>query len=350
MLELRVVPSIIVAMTSLRPLRPLSGIALLAVSALALSACGSGQASEASAADGVSIVASTNVYGDIASAIAGDDAEVRSIITSAAQDPHEYEASAQDRLAFNDADIVIENGGGYDSFVDTLLESAGSDPHVIDAVEVSGLSPEEDGEHADEHSDEHSDEEGHAEEGHSEEGHEHVEGFNEHVWYDFHTVEKVAADLRDELSELDPDNADAYAANYDDFAAQVADLESQAEALRADAEGRHAMITEPVPLYLLTAVGLDNLTPEDFSEAVEEGADVPPRVLQETLDLFGSEDIAVLAYNAQTSDATTEEVQSAAESATVPVVDFSETLPESMTYVQWQQANLDALADALGQK
>src|SRR5699024_4706703 len=86
---------------------------------LALAGCQSTTASEQS--DGISIVASTNVYGDIAEAIAGDAAEVTSIIDSSAQDPHSYEASAQDRLAVSKADIVIENGGGYDSFMDALI-------------------------------------------------------------------------------------------------------------------------------------------------------------------------------------------------------------------------------------
>ena len=102
-------------------------------------------------------------------------------------------------------------------------------------------------------------------------------------------------------------------------------------------------------MYLLDAVGLVNHTPDAFSEAVEEGADVPPRVLKETLGLFGGpEDIAVLAYNAQTADATTEQIRAAAEAADVPVVEFTETLPQGKSYVAWQHDNLDRLATALG--
>ena len=74
----------------------------------------------------IRIVASTNVYGDLAMTIGGDLVSVTSIITSAAQDPHSYEASAQDQLALSRADLVIENGGGYDPFIDTLLDAAGS--------------------------------------------------------------------------------------------------------------------------------------------------------------------------------------------------------------------------------
>ncbi|QLQ11245.1 MAG: zinc ABC transporter substrate-binding protein [Nocardioidaceae bacterium] len=341
---------------------PLRLIAALPVLALVLAGCGSDSDDTKADADkdagsgAISIVASTNVYGDIAEVIAGDHAEVTSIITSSAQDPHEYEASAQDRLAFDDADVVIKNGGGYDSFVDTLLEASSSDPIVLDAVEISGLAPDEhdggdhahedDDEHAHEDDDEHAHEDSEDEHGH--EGHDHIEGFNEHVWYHFPTVEKVAEELSHELSELDPDNAATYQANYEAFAEQIAGLISSAEAIKATGEGRGAAITEPVPLYLLEAVGLVNHTTDEFSEAVEEGADVPPRVLQETLDMFTTEEIAVLAYNSQTADSTTEAVRAAAEAAEVPVVDFTETLPEGQSYVAWQQENLDNLAEALG--
>jgi zinc/manganese transport system substrate-binding protein len=315
------------------------GAAALPLVALALTGCGDDSGAAEGADSGrPTVVASTNVYGDIASAVAGDLAEVTSIITSSTQDPHEYEATAQDRLVFDEADLVIENGGGYDSFVDTLLEGGGGDPVVLNAVEISGLAPEEGDEHAEE---EHAEEEGH-------EGHDHIEGFNEHVWYDFHTVEKLAEEISHELGELDPDNASTYEENYQAFAEQVEKLEASAGELRSTAEGQGAAITEPVPVYLLAEVGLENLTPEEFSEAVEEGADVPPRVLQETLDLMDSGDVAVLAYNAQAEDATTEQVRAAAEAAGVPVVDMTETLPEGQTYLEWQQSNLDALAAALG--
>ena len=307
--------------------------------ALVLAGC-SGQQPQSNDGDGeISIVASTNVYGDIAESVAGDSAKVTSFITNAAQDPHEYEATAQDRLALDKADVVVKNGGGYDPFIDALLESGDAEPVVLYGVEISGLAPHDDEEESDEHADEeHADEDEHA----------HIEGFNEHVWYDFDAMAKVAEALGDELSELDPGHAKEYAANVAAFTKNVEELKQAAQKLKASADGRGVAITEPVPVYLLDAVGLVNHTPEAFSEAVEEGADVPPRVLKETLDLFGgSEDIAVLAYNAQTSDGTTEQIRAAAEAADVPVVEFTETLPQGKSYLAWQQDNLEHLAKAL---
>ncbi|TIC79315.1 zinc ABC transporter substrate-binding protein [Nocardioides sp. GY 10127] len=287
----------------------------------ALSACSSSSSSEESAP--LSIVASTNVYGSIASAIAGDDATVTSLITNANQDPHEYEATVKNQLAVSEADLVIENGGGYDDFMDKLVKASGTDATVLNAVEESGLAPA-----GSDTTDE-------------------IDGFNEHVWYDVAAVEKIAAAVRDDLSDADPDHTEDYAANYSAFVAQLNGLEKTEATLKKSYKGESAIITEPVPLYLLEAVGLKNKTPSAFSEAVEEGDDVPARVLQQLLDIIGSDDLALLAYNTQAADTTTVHVQMAAEAAGVPVVDFTETLPKGTSYVTWMKANLKSLSSAL---
>jgi zinc/manganese transport system substrate-binding protein len=279
----------------------------------------------------VSIVASTNVYGDIAAQIAGDAADVTSIITSAAQDPHSYEASAQDQLAIADADLVIHNGGGYDSFIDTLLDASGNDDvEVLDAVEISGLAPEDD-DHADEEGDDHG----------------HIEGFNEHVWYSFHSIEAVAHEIAEHLGDLDTANAATYDANYAEFAAGLEALEERAQELHDGFEGTGVAVTEPVPAYLLAELGLDDLTPEEFSEAIEEGADVPPLALDDTLQLIADGAVALVAYNEQTAGAETERVRAAAEAAGIPVVSFTETLPDGADYLSWMTDNLEAVASAL---
>jgi len=323
------------------------------VTALVLSGCASaGADSSGSAGDteGLSIVASTNVYGDIAQTIGGGDVAVTSIIDSVAKDPHSYEATAQDQLTVSTADVVIENGGGYDPFVDTLLDAAGAENVVVlNASELSGLIPGEEGSgHAEEdHAEgEHSEEE-HAEEDHAEGEHDHIEGFNEHVWYSIDAMDALAHELAHELGELDPDNAATYEDNYEAFAADLGDVTAAAAAIAADHEGDGVAITEPVPLYLLESAGLVNRTPEAFSEAIEEGSDVSPAVLADTLALFDGGDVSLLAYNEQTAGSETERVRAAAESADVPVVDFMETLPEGDSYVEWMTANLAAVSDAL---
>ena len=89
---------------------------------------GSASASPA-AASAVPVVASTNVYGDIVKQIGGDKVAVTSIISDPDQDPHSYEANTQNQLTLSKAKVVIENGGGYDDFVDRMLKSSGSPPN-----------------------------------------------------------------------------------------------------------------------------------------------------------------------------------------------------------------------------
>ena len=119
--------------------------AALAGFGLLLTGCGSPAASTPSADAGgrIAVVTSTNVYGDIVEAIGGDKVNVAAIISRPSQDPHSYEANAQDRLTVSKAKLVVENGGGYDDFIHTLADDSNV-PHenIISAVEVSGLAPE----------------------------------------------------------------------------------------------------------------------------------------------------------------------------------------------------------------
>jgi zinc/manganese transport system substrate-binding protein len=333
-----------------------TGAALVAATALALSGCAA--AAPAEEDPRIQVVASTNVYGDLAATIGGDLVTVTSLITGANQDPHSYEASARDQLAISEADLVIQNGGGYDPFMETLLSASGSSAAVVTAVDASGLLDEDHGhDHADETettegettegetTEEHSEEEHAEEEGHD--GHDHIEGFNEHVWYDLHGVRHIVEEIAHELGELDAANASTYEANAEALSTEIEALETRADELHVTLEGQGAAVTEPVPAYLLAAVGLDNLTPDAFMEAIEEGADVPPTALQATLELFTSNAVVVLAYNSQTASPETERVREASEAAGIPVLDFTETLPDGQTYVSWMEANLDSIANAL---
>ena len=284
---------------------------------LALAGCAVGASVTAPAEDGkVTVVASTNVYGSIAESIGGDLIEVTSLIDSAAQDPHSYEASARDQLSLSRADLVVVNGGGYDPFVETLISASdNSGVDVLDASRVSGLSTQD--------------------------------NFNEHVWYSFPAVTRVAEKIAGRLSEIDPGSAATFASNLADFTAAVSALEDRANGLRFVTAGRDAAITEPVPLYLIEAVGLGNATPSEFSDAIEEGTDVPPLVLRDTLALFSGNTVALLAYNGQTAGAQTEQVLKAAQAEGVPVVEFTETMPDDADYVSWMTANLDHVAAAV---
>ena len=336
-------------MTSLRRSLPVLGLA--AASALVLAGCASGQpagsAEGGDAADGrLSVVASTDVYGEIASQVGGDLVEVTSIVTNASQDPHSFEPSARDQLTVSKADLIVENGGGYDAFIDALIDSSGSEAPVVTAVEHSHDWPENEGHEAEgaDAETEGADDAEADDHGHE---HDHVEGFNEHVWYDPHTVAHVAAAIAEELAALSPDDAETFAANAEAFGAEVEQLEASLSDIGAAHAGEQVFVTEPVPVYLVQAAGLENATPDAFSEAVEEGQDVAPATLLESLGLLRDGGVRVVITNTQTGGAETQQMVDEAETLGIPVIAFSETLPEGETYISWMQANSEALSAAL---
>ncbi|WP_240675428.1 metal ABC transporter solute-binding protein, Zn/Mn family [Cellulomonas endophytica] len=329
---------------------------------LLVAACSSGAAGAASdaASDGtLTVVASTDVWGDVAAQVAGEHAEVTSVITDPSADPHSFELTARDQLAVSRADLVVMNGGHYDEWMGTALGALDAPPAVVDAVGTAGGDEHAGDEHAgDEHAEEEHAEEEHAEEEHGEaaaasaaapsDGHDHGDEANEHVWYDLHVAAAVAQAVADALSDLDADHAADYEANAAAFVAGVEGVEAEAAELATVAGGTSVAATEPVPAYLLAAAGLVDATPAEYAQAIEEETDVPPAAMRAMLDLLSSRTAAVLVENAQTSGPQTEEAVTAAEAAGVPVVAMTETLPEGEDYVSWMSANVAALRQALG--
>jgi zinc/manganese transport system substrate-binding protein len=302
---------------------------MLSATALALLVAGCGSTDEPASPEAresggtttepVQVVASTDVYGSIAETVGGDEVEVTSIIENADADPLEYEATPADGAAISAASLVILNGNGYDDFMSQLVEAAGGVKTVLDVSELSGLQP--------------------AAEAAGEE-------FNEHVWYNLETVQTLAMTLATELGKARPDAAESFVENATEFADEIDELREKLADIAAENDGDRIAVTEPLANYLLAEAGLDNVAPEEFQEAIEEGNDPPARVLQEMLSLFGDDPVKVLILNTQTQSPVTDQVLQAAEAADVPVVRMSETLT-TPDYVEWMDGQIEALAQAL---
>jgi zinc/manganese transport system substrate-binding protein len=297
------------------PSSPSRSLALIAGSSSDSKSDGS-SASDSASSSKIAVVASTNVWGDVVEQVGGDHVDVTSIISDPAQDPHSYEADTQNQLTLSKAKVVVENGGGYDDFVDRMLKSSNSSAEVINAVKVSGKTAPKGGD------------------------------LNEHVWYDFPTVAKIADSISTALGKADPGDAATFTKNAEAFKSKLTPLESKEAQIKKEHSGAGIGITEPVPLYMTEASGLVNKTPEEFSKAIEEGSDVSPKVLQETLALYSGKQVKALVYNAQTSGPQTVKVEDAAKAAGVPTVPVTETLPKGKDYLGWMTSNVDALASA----
>lgn len=310
----------------------------LPVAGLILAGC-SANSSEATDADtsSLNVVTTTNVYGQIARAIGGDSVKVTEVITSAAQDPHSYEPTTRDKLTVSEASVVVANGGGYDQFMDSLVQSLPSEQaggvELIHAVDNSPIAQEHEGESVEEHAD-HADEE----------AHEHA-AYNEHIWYDLDSMSALADELAKDFGDADSAHKDQYLANAKTFNEGIKKLQTQLQ--NAKLEGKTFIGTEPVPFHLLEDAGMTNSTPAGLSEAIEEGEGIAPMTLKKAQDQLKGAEVSILAYNVQTEGNETKALKKVAEEGKVPVVDFAETIQDDSNYLDWMNSNISNLASAI---
>ncbi|NIH78176.1 metal ABC transporter solute-binding protein, Zn/Mn family [Amycolatopsis viridis] len=278
---------------------------------LGLTACGGGNTGSDTGGK-IKVVASTNVWGTVLAAIGGDQVAVTSIINDASADPHSYETTPADAIAAQNAQLTLANGGGYDDFFGKLADQA-TNARKLTATEIAATG-----------------------------------GENEHVWYSFPAVAKVAGQIATQLGQIKPDAAQTFTANAANFTARLDQLTQRAAQIGAGHPDTKVLVTEPVAHYLIETAQLTDATPAKFSEAVEAEADVPPAALAEFTSLINGKQVKALINNEQTVTPVTQQVVAEANRAGVPVVGVTETLPTGMTdYIAWMTSEVDDLAKAL---
>jgi zinc/manganese transport system substrate-binding protein len=272
------------------------------------------------------IVATTNVWANVAEQIAGDNFVVTALITDPAQDPHSFEASARDQLAVSESSIFIINGGGYDEFAEVLATAAKVVPFNVYELH--------EGEHGAEHSEEHTEEGDHSGED------EHAHDGPDHTWYDLHVAELTAELLAAKMSELQPENAEEFAANAQSFAADIAALEERISAFGVNLSYFEA---HPLATLLFNELGFTNLTPEGFAEAEEAGLEPSVKIMSDATALIEQKKISFLAVNRQVTSASLEKLKTLAEENGIAVLTFDELLAEGQSYQDWFAALLTEL-------
>jgi zinc/manganese transport system substrate-binding protein len=280
--------------------------------ASALAAC-----STTTTSDGkIHAVAGENFYGDAISRVGGDLVSVSSILNDPNVDPHTYESSTQNAQQVADATLIVENGLGYDAFLDHLMSASPNvDRKVIDVQKLLGL----------------------------------PDGSNPHVWYEPATMLEVARAVADALETIKPESKTAIEANLATYLASFAPLTAKIAAIKASDAGTPVAYTEPVSGYLLAALDFKVLTPAGFARAIEDGTDPAPADVAAQQDLLTGHLVKLLIYNNQATTPVTESMKSLATRSAVPVVGVSETMPGGAGgFVGWQLAQLKAIESALG--
>jgi zinc/manganese transport system substrate-binding protein len=313
------------------------GLFIAATTAISLAGCAPATENTDSALP--TIVATTNVWADVAQQVAGDNFEVIALISDPAQDPHSYEASARDQLAVSEASMFIMNGGGYDDFALTLASAAG-----VTAFNVYEVHEDEHAHEEGHTEDEHAHEEGHTEDEHAhEEGHAHAHDGSDHIWYDFHVAKHMATVFATEFGKLQPESAAEFLANADAFRTAMEAIEERRDAL---AGGVTYFEAHPMAALLFKDLGYENVTPEGFAEAEEAGLEPSVAIVAEAEALLASGTLGFLAVNEQVTSTTLESLRETAEAASVPVLEFQELLPAGVNYQDWANSVLDQIESA----
>nr|WP_313016118.1 zinc ABC transporter substrate-binding protein [Moraxella sp. CTOTU48841] len=307
------------------------------------------------------VYATTNVWGSVAKAVGGDKVNVIVGVNDLSQDPHDYQATATDKLNITKSAVMLVNGGGYDDWGMSLAQSVSHKPVVINAVALSGLSANTDNAADESASEQHQHDTQHEiktadpqpsdhphvpSEGHSEvHGHSHGD-FNEHVFFSLDTAKKVAEAVNKQLAATSPANQAIYAKNTQHFIQQIDALKVKAQQI-GQQKAITAFATEPVIGYLLADMGIKDVTPKAYVVQSETDAGVSVKVLNDSKSLLSNKQVGLLVVNAQTEDATSKQLITLAKASTVPVVAVYETLPDGVTsYTQFIEKTLDDFAAA----
>jgi zinc/manganese transport system substrate-binding protein len=262
------------------------------------------------------VVASTNVYGDIARQIGGSRVSVTSVLSDPNADPHLFEPGTANGLAVARARVVIQNGLDYDSFMSRLERSAPSDNRTVVTIsDVLGI---------------------------------HGQDANPHLWYDVPALPKIAAAIEQALATADAAHASEYQSGLRSFIASLAPLQATVAKIRTTHAGAPVAYTEPVPGYLIEAAGLRDLSLSSFTHPIEEGSEPSAAAVSAMTSLATQHRIKVLLYNNQAVSPITKRVNAAAKAAGVPVVGVAETVPAGLTFQAWQLDQARALLQALG--
>jgi zinc/manganese transport system substrate-binding protein len=278
-------------------------------------ACGKGTASGTANGTVINAIGTESEYANVLGQIGGKYVRVTAILDNPNTDPHTFEASPQVAQEVSSAQLIVQNGVGYDSWM-TRIESASSNPDrkVIVVQHLLGLPDSTP---------------------------------NPHLWYDPKTMPAAAKAMATDLSALQPAHAAYFRANLTKFDSSLSPWLTAIAQFKAKHAGTAAATTEPVADYLLAAMGIRNLTPFRFQADIMNGVDPAPQDIALETGFFSKHQVKVFCYNQQVVDALTSSIRQSASENGVPVVGVYETMPSGYDYQRWMLAEVRAIERAV---
>lgn len=305
------------ARTPHRRWRPRS--AVLGTVALAVAGfLGAGSlAGQASAAGGsvIHVAAAENFWGSIASQIGGKHAHVTSIITNPNTDPHTYEPTPQDARTIAGAQLVIENGIGYDNWAAKSVAADQSNPTVLNVGDLVGAH----------------------------------DGDNPHRWYNPADVQTVINRLVADFQKLDRADSAYFAQQQTTFnTVALRTYNTLIASIRAKYRGAPVGASESVFSMLAPSLGVNLITPASSLRAISEGTDVTAADKTTIDSQIQGHRIKAYIYNSQNVTPDVQAQLTLVRKAHIAYTAITETLvPPGSTYQAWQVKQLQGIQAAL---
>jgi zinc/manganese transport system substrate-binding protein len=289
------------------------GVALLA------GACSSSGAASPSDPGAIVAVGAENEYANVIAQVGGKYVQASAIMSNPNTDPHTFEASASVAREVSAAQLVVQNGVGYDTFMNTIESAAPSSSRkVIVVQDLLGLPSDTP---------------------------------NPHLWYKPSTMPAVANAIAADLAAIAPAHASYFKANAAAFIASLAAWNHAIAAFRAQYPNTPVATTEPVADYMLQAAGVDNLTPFAFQADIMNGTDPSAQDVAIERSLFTQHQVKAFLYNQQVTDSLTESFITLAHANGIPVVGVYETMPvPGYDYQSWMLTEVQDLQKAVASK
>ncbi len=292
--------------------------AALAVALCALvSGCGA-TGDGVSAGGKIVAVGAENQYANVIAQVGGRYVSALAIESNPNTDPHTFEASPSVAETIAAAELVVQNGLGYDTFMERIESASPSSRRkVIDVQKLLGLPDSTP---------------------------------NPHLWYAPTTMPAVAHAVAAELAALEPAHAAYFDANAAGFERSLAPWKRALAGLAARYPRAAVATTEPVGDYMLEAAGTVNFTPFALQADIMNGIDPAPQDVTLQDALFASHRVKAFVYNQQVTDSLTQSFLDSAKRDGVPVVGVYETMPTpGYDYQSWMLAEVRALRRALAE-
>jgi zinc/manganese transport system substrate-binding protein len=293
----------------------------VAALAVAVAGCGTSATNTASAKSSMVInaIGAENEYANVLAQIGGKYVHVSSILNNPGTDPHTFESSPSVAQEVSAAQLIVQNGVGYDTFMNKIESaSPNADRKLIVAQHVLGLPDSTP---------------------------------NPHLWYDPKTMPAVAKVMAADLSALQPAHKAYFQANLKAFDASLVPWLNAIAQFKAKYPGAPVATTEPVSDYLLQAMGIHNLTPFRFQADLMNGVDPSPQDIALQNSFFTQHKAKVFVYNQQVVSTLTGSIRQTALKAGVPVVGVYETMPTpGFRYQSWMVAEVHAIQKAVASK